>query len=165
MVPALILIQFWMFISNLYFLVKNNHFTNHFMLIIFARNQFSLGNYECLSPYERCWDIRAHWDGHAWPSIELRHWPMELSPHCATRQSATGEWAPTMCLESTGLPRQSTCVRQEGWEPNILPFQKIFCITKYKKNFVILKKENKARVLIPPDFKTYYKSVPLCTVW
>lgn len=76
---ALILIQFWMFISNLCFLVKNNHFTNHFMLMIFTRNQFSLGNYECLSPHERYWDIRAHWDGHAWPSTELMPWPVELS--------------------------------------------------------------------------------------
>ena len=52
-------------------------------------------------------------------------------PHCATRQSATGMSA--YYVLGQHWITQSTCFRQEGWEPDIFPFQKIFCITKYKK--------------------------------
>ena len=158
MVSALILIQFWMFISNLCFLVKNNHFTNHFTLMIFARNQFSLGNYECLSPHERCWDIRAHWDGHAWPSTELMPWPVELS-HTVLPGNQQLVWVPTMCLASTGLPKVHVSGKKAENQIYFL-FKKYFVLQNIK-NFVILKKENKARVLIPLDFKTYYKTVAL----
>lgn len=50
-----------------------------FMLMIFTRHQFSLGNHECLSPHERCWDTKAHWYGRGWPSAGLIHWPRVLS--------------------------------------------------------------------------------------